>query len=256
MRLFHRDLGGDGRPPLLLLHGFLGSSRNWQTAGRDLAARHHVYALDLRNHGDSPHADLMSHAVLAEDVLAWLDWRGIPAATVLGHSLGGKVAMLLACRQPERIVRLVVVDIAPRDYRHPERRAEFAAMNALDLAELPSRAEAERRMAADVPDWAMRKFLLTNLERTPEGGWRWSINLPVLARSAAALEANPLRPVDRCDGPALFLAGGKSRYIGADDAAVIRRHFPAAQLVTLPESGHNPHIDAREAFVRAVDAFV
>src|SRR5690606_9374454 len=104
-------------PPLVILHGLLGSSRNWQTAGKDLAERFHVAALDLRNHGSSPHADEMSYAAMMADVLAWMDARGLGRVTLLGHSMGRILAMLLACRHPERIERLIVVDIAPKDYR-------------------------------------------------------------------------------------------------------------------------------------------
>jgi pimeloyl-ACP methyl ester carboxylesterase len=251
--LFHRDLGGAGEPPLVILHGMLGSSRNWQTAGRDLAANRRVYALDLRNHGQSPHADAMTYADMAADVAAWLDDRGIAQAELVGHSMGGKVAMLLACRQPARVARLVVVDIAPKDYHWPAHRAEFAAMNELDLRDLKSRAEAEMRMEGRIPDWAMRKFLATNLERAGTG-WRWQINLAALTAALPDLERNPLGPGDRFGGPALFLTGGKSAYVQPGDRSVILEHFPAAQIVTLPASGHNPHIDAREAFARALGA--
>jgi esterase len=250
--LAHRDLGGAGRPPLLLLHGLLGSSRNWQTAGRDLAARHHVFALDLRNHGESPHADEMTYDALAGDVAGWMDAQGLARATVLGHSMGGKTALLLACRHPERVERLVVVDIAPKDYLWVAHRAEFAAMHELDLAHLRSRAEAELRFEARVSDWAMRKFLTTNLARTEAGGWRWQINLPALTAALPALESNPLGETDRFAGPALFVVGGKSRYVLPEDHAAIRAHFPAARVATIAESGHNPHMDAREEFVRTV----
>jgi pimeloyl-ACP methyl ester carboxylesterase len=253
MELFHRDLGGAGRPPLVLLHGILGSSRNWQTAGRDLAARFHVLALDLRNHGGSPHADEMTYEALAGDVAAWLDARGLARVTLLGHSLGGKVAMLLACRRPERVERLIVVDIAPRDYdRGGRQRAEFVAMNGLDLAGLRSRAEAEQRLEAQVPDWAQRKFLTTNLERDPGGGWRWTIGLAALTRALPALEKNPLRPEDRFEGPALFIVGGRSAFVAPGDHADILRHFPAARIEIIPDSGHEPHMQARAEFVRLV----
>ena len=141
MILSHRDLGGAGNPPLVLLHGMLGSSRNWQTAGRDLAARFHVLAVDLRNHGVSPHAPTMTYSEMVADVLAWLDAQGLASVTLLGHSMGGKVAMLLACRHPERVSRLLVVDIAPKDYQWVGHRASFAAMNELNLADLRSRAQ-------------------------------------------------------------------------------------------------------------------
>ncbi len=145
--LNYRDLGGTGRPPLVILHGLLGSSRNWQAAGRALAERYHVLALDLRGHGQSPHARPVTYEAMAGDVMAWLDARELGRVSLLGHSMGGKVAMLLACRNPDRVERLFVVDVAPKGYRWASNREAFAAMNELDLTSLGSRAEAERALA-------------------------------------------------------------------------------------------------------------
>ena len=250
--LHHVDLGGAGRPPLLLLHGLLGSSRNWQTTGRDLAARFHVLALDARNHGRSPSAEAMSVEAMVADTLAWMDARGLARATVLGHSMGGRTAMALACRHPERVERLVVVDVAPRAYSWQGHRAEFAAMNELDLEHLRSRHEAELRFEARVPDLGMRKFLTTNLAQDADGRWRWMVNLPVLTAALPQLEKDGLGPGERFDGPTLFVVGGRSRYVETGDHALILARFPAARITVLPESGHNPHMDAREAFVQAV----
>ena len=241
---------------MLVLHGMLGSARNWQTTGRDLAAHFHVFALDARNHGKSPHAPEMNYDVLAGDIIAWMDSRGMVKAVLVGHSMGGKTAMLLACRHPNRVERLVVVDIAPKDYYWIAHRAEFAAMNELDLASLQSRQEAEMRFEARVPSHGMRKFLTTNLDRADGGGWRWTVNLPVLTGSLAAMEKNSLAPDDRYAGPALFVAGGRSQYVQAEDHAAIRRHFPAARIEVIADSGHNPHMDRREEFVRLVEAKV
>jgi esterase len=252
--LEHRDLRGEGDPPFVLLHGLLGSSRNWQTAGREMAAARQVYALDLRNHGLSPHAAVMTYDAMVADVLAWLDLHGIARADLVGHSMGGKVAMLLACRHPERVARLVVVDIAPKGYSWPERRQEFAAMNGLDLPSLKSRADAESRLEAQVPGWAERKFLTTNLERQAGGGWGWQINLPAITAALPELERNPIGAADRFDGPALFIAGAKSGYVKPADLPVILGHFPASRFDVIAGSGHNPHIEAREALVRSVTA--
>ena len=230
----------------------LGSSRNWQSAGADLAAHFHVLAPDLRNHGQSPHADEMTYAAMMDDVLAWLDQQGLARVALVGHSMGGKVAMLLACRYPERVERLVVVDIAPRDYFWPGHRQSFAAMNELNHADLNSRAEAELRMEGRVPGYPLRKFLTTNLERAGEGGWRWAINLPVLTAALPTLEQNPLRPDDRYAGPTLFLPGAKSTYVEAGDHAAILAHFPAARIEVIADAGHNPHMEARANFIAAV----
>ncbi|HLP25880.1 MAG TPA: alpha/beta fold hydrolase [Acidobacteriota bacterium] len=250
--LHHVDFGGAGQPPMLVLHGLLGSSRNWQTTGRDLAAHYHVRALDARNHGRSPHADEMTYEAMAGDLLAWMDAHALPKATLVGHSMGGKTAMLLACRHPERVDRLVVVDVAPRDYSWQGHRAEFLAMNELNLTNLQSRQEAEMRFEARVPDLGMRKFLTTNLGRDDAGHWTWTINLPGLTAALPRLEKDALAPGDRYEGPVQFILGGRSRYVQASDHDVIRRHFPRAKLTTIEGAGHNPHMDAREAFVRAV----
>lgn len=236
---------------MVVLHGLLGSSRNWQTTGRDLAAHWHVLALDARNHGRSPHDSAMNYDVMADDLAAWMDRRGLTRAAIMGHSMGGKTAMRFACRHPERVERLVVVDIAPRDYHWVAHRAEFAAMTELDLGGLQSRQEAELRFEARVADFGMRKFLATNLERTADG-WRWAINLPVLTEALPRLEQNSLLAADRFDGPALFVVGGRSRYVQAADQAAITGHFPNARIATIADSGHNPHMETREAFVRTV----
>ncbi|HEX2860428.1 MAG TPA: alpha/beta fold hydrolase [Lacunisphaera sp.] len=250
--LHHTDLGGEGNPPMLVLHGLLGSSRNWLSTGRDLARHFHVFALDARNHGKSPHADEMGYEAMGDDILAWMDARQMTRAAIVGHSMGGKTAMLLACRHPARVARLVVVDIAPKDYSWAAHRAEFAAMHELDLASLTSRSEAELRFEARVPNLGMRKFLSTNLVHGDDGLWRWQINLPALTGALPILEKNCLEPGDRFAGATLFVLGGRSRYAESGDHALIRGHFPAVQIEVIAESGHNPHMDQRETFVQLV----
>jgi pimeloyl-ACP methyl ester carboxylesterase len=254
VQLFYRDLGGTGNPPLIVLHGLLGSSRNWQSTGADLASRYHVFALDLRNHGRSPHSDEMTFEAMATDVLAWMDAHGLGRTTLVGHSLGGKVAMLVACCRPERIERLIVVDVAPKDYDLMGHQNDFAALNELDLRTLQSRGEAEMRFEARVPSLGMRKFLATNLERVPETDtWRWIVNLPVLTATLPDMAKNSLSAGDRFGGPALFVVGGRSRYVDpVRDCDVIGKFFPAARIEVIADAGHNPHMDSRVEFVRTV----
>ena len=249
--LHHTDLGGTGRPPMIVLHGLLGSSRNWLSTGRDLAKHFHVFALDARNHGRSPHAPGMDYEAMAGDLVGWMDAHGLAQAVIVGHSMGGKTAMRLASRHPDRVERLVVVDIAPRDYNWAAHRSEFLAMHELDLGGLQSRQEAEMRFEARVDNLGMRKFLATNLVQA-EGRWRWQVNLPVLTAALPVLEKNSLDPGDRFAGPTLFILGGRSRYAEASDHDLIRRHFPAARIEVIADSGHNPHMDMRDEFVRLV----
>jgi len=191
---------------------------------------------------------------MADDVLGWMDGQGIARAALMGHSLGGKVAMLVACRHPDRIERLVVVDVAPKDYELMGHQNDFAALNELDLRMLQSRGEAEMRFEARVPSLGMRKFLATNLERDPQtGSWRWIVNLPVLTATLPEMAKNSLSEGDHFAGPTLFVVGGKSRYVDpVADRARIEAHFPAARIVTIAEARHNPHMDSRVDFVRAI----
>ncbi len=250
--LASRELGGAGSPALIVLHGLLGSSRNWQSAGSALAARGpRVIALDLRNHGESPWAAACGPAEMAADVAAWIEQSDLSPVHLLGHSLGGKVAMRLAAERPELVARLTVVDIAPREY--PGRlRLEFEAMRALDLTAIRSRRDADLALTALVPDWAQRQFLLTNLGQDAAGAWVWKVNLHALESALPQMLGNPLAPGQVYAGPARLIRGGRSDYVRDEDLPLFLERFPAGDVVTLAESGHNPHFDARSGFVDAV----
>lgn len=250
--LVSRELGGTGTPAIVVLHGLLGSSRNWQSAGTALAARgSRVIALDLRNHGESPWAETCGPAEMAADVAAWLERSGLCPVHLLGHSLGGKVAMRLAAERPELVARLTVVDIAPRDY--PGRlRLEFEAMRALDLGSIRSRRDADTALTTLVSDWAQRQFILTNLGQDAAGAWIWKVNFTALEAALPLMLSNPLAPGQRYTGPTRLIRGGKSDYVRDDDLPAFLDRFPAGDVITLAESGHNPHFDARSGFVDAV----
>lgn len=243
---------GSAGPPLLILHGLLGSASNWRTIARRLSTHHRVYTLDLRNHGQSPHADTMTYPEMAGDVLDFLDREGMDAATLLGHSMGGKTAMTLALGAPERVRALVVVDIAPSVSRH-DHVPVLEAMAGLDLSRVARRADADAMLAARIPDAGMRMFVLQNLASGAEG-FAWRINLPAIEASMPALLDFPLGPdASPYPGPTRFVRGAASDYIEPDDEPVIRTWFPAARIVTVPDAGHWVHADQPEGFLAALD---
>jgi pimeloyl-ACP methyl ester carboxylesterase len=256
MQLHARDLGGPpDAPALVLLHGLLGSSRNWVAAGRQFAGHFRVFALDARNHGESPHDPVHTYAAMAADVANWIRLHEDRPVHLLGHSMGGKTAMLLACRHPELIARLVIVDIVPKDYFGSNHHLTFRALQNLELGLLSSREDADRHLEPAIPDWAFRRFLLTNLERQASG-WRWIVNLDVLASSLREIEKDPLDRIDLYPGPALFVFGGNSNYFQGGDHVPVQRHFPAAELEFIDGSGHSPHFDRPQEFCACVKRFL
>lgn len=246
-----RDLGGDGAP-MLVLHGLLGSSRNWLSTGVALAANGwHVYAADLRNHGASAWADDCSYQAMANDVVALIAQQGWKSVHVVGHSMGGKVAMRVAMDRPDLLSQLTVVDIAPKVY--PNRaRTEFTAMEGLDLTKIHSRKEADIALEKSISDWAMRQFVLTNLQSLADGGWHWMVNREALTKGLPEIMQSPIIPGEKYLGTTRFICGGKSDYVTDADWPSVRTFFPTAERVVLPESGHNPHFDSRGGFVDAV----
>jgi pimeloyl-ACP methyl ester carboxylesterase len=249
-----------GLPPIVILHGLFGSSRNWTSVAKQLAAETDVYCLDFRNHGDSPHLPSHSLADLREDLREWLSARTIARPILLGHSMGGMVAMSFALEYPDRVAALIVIDIAPRNYP-PHHESEFAALS-LDVSRCATRQDVDSLMSAAVPDRAVRQFLQMNLERenSAHGGYRWKINVPVLKEASftRGLErAGTDDPVARqYAGPTLFVRGGQSDYIRDTDFDEIHARFPAAHIETVAGHGHWLHHTAAPEFVRQVRAFV
>lgn len=244
--------GGAGGPALVLLHGLFGRAANFGAVMSRLAASgRRVLALDLRNHGASPHADTMDYPAMAADVAETLDAVGALPCRLVGHSMGGKVAMALALTDPRAIERLVVVDIAP--VRYPSNFGNnAAAMRALPLPPGLTRTTADAALAPDVPDPRIRGFLLQNLR--VGGDPAWTIGLDAITAALPVVEGWP--GLDgRYDGPTLFLRGERSDYVTDAAWPLIRRLFPAATAKTLP-TGHWVHAEDPEGFVAAVDAFM
>ena len=244
---------GQGHP-VAFLHGLLGAGQNFGAVQKALAARgHRVLALDLRNHGSSPHAATMSYPEMAEDVAETLRAEGAWPAAVVGHSMGGKVAMALALAHGDGVERLVVADIAPVTYPTPLFTQYVAAMRAIPLRPGLTRREADAALVETVPNPALRGFLLQNLlfaENPP----RWRVALETIAREMPSIGGWP-DPPGRYDGPVLVLAGDKSDYILPEHHARFRALFPAARFAAIP-AGHWLHSENPLAFIAQVTAFL
>lgn len=243
-------------PALVILHGLLGSSRNWSTIGKALQDRFDVHAVDLRNHGSSPHAGTMRWSEMSADLQAYLDRKNIESMILMGHSLGGKVAMRYACENPAVVKKLIIVDIAAKPYP-PYHDNEFRAMKRIPTAELTSRKEAEELLKPMVEDWAMRQFLLTNLVRSEVGdGFKWQVNLDALQASLPHIRQNSLLETDRYNQPALLVRGANSDFIDDNDAEEMRCWFSHLREEIVPSAGHNVHVENRKGFLEALGAYL
>lgn len=241
-------------PPLILLHGLFGSLSNWLAVVRWLAASFTVYALDLRNHGDSFHSDDCSFVAMAEDVRAFMSAHAWKRVTLVGHSLGGKVAMQFAAGYPQQVTCLVVVDMAPRAYA-PALENIFEGLLAVDFENCATIKDVVAAMAKHIPCRMTRRFLAKNLARGRDGRLYWKINLPAVAANRREV----YRAVDihhSINHPTLFVRGADSDHITDDDNILIRRLFPRSRIVSVPHAGHFVHIDAPKAFCRILLDFL
>jgi pimeloyl-ACP methyl ester carboxylesterase len=254
MQLHVNEYGSDGGTPLLILHGFMGTADNWHTLAQQFSTNRKVLTADLRNHGRSPHSDDFSIALMASDVLELMEQHHLSTVNLLGHSMGGKVAMYLALHYPEKIDKLLVADIAPRPY-HRGHDDIFEALFAVDLPTITSRKQAEEAMLPYIPDFGVRQFLMKNLSRTEDGQFYWKMNLSVLHRKyeEIIIQIEHAVPFSK---PALFIRGARSNYIRDKDIPEIVRLFPNSRVVTIPQAGHWVHAEQPRAFFDAVEAFL
>jgi esterase len=244
------DAVGSG-PPLLVLHGLFGSSSNWRGVARQLADTHTVYSVDLRNHGASPWADSMAYTEMADDVLQLMDRLGLKQAAVLGHSMGGKTAMALALRHPQRVRRLFVVDIAPVPYA--DTLSPFAdAMRGVDVMAAVSRAEVQGRLLQAVPEPGVVPFLMQNLVMHNDH-FDWRINLLGISAAMPQLCGFPSELLGaRFERPVTVIAGANSDYVQHHDGADFQPMFTQVETHVIGEAGHWVHADQGAAFVACV----
>ncbi|MCB2128954.1 MAG: alpha/beta fold hydrolase [Rhodobacteraceae bacterium] len=239
-------------PPLLIVHGLFGSARNWGAVQRRLADRGQVVAVDMRNHGESFHAGTQSYADMAGDLAEVITAIGAPA-DVMGHSMGGKAAMMLALEHPDLVNRLLVADIAPVAYGHSLVHL-IHAMRGLDLTGLDTRTEADRRLSQTIDAPGLRAFLLQSLDLKSDPV-RWRLNLDVLEAEMAGITGWPDTAAGQYDGPTLFLSGTDSDYVLPEHRETIRGFFPKARFARLPGAGHWLHADKPREFEAVLRSF-
>ena len=254
MELHFRELASESAGcPMLLLHGLFGSAANLQTIGKALTDHHRVILPDLRNHGRSPHDDDVSYPAMASDVLLLMDKHDCEQVNLLGHSMGGKVAMWLALNHPDRVNHLIVADIAPVTY--PYRFSAIGkALESLDMKQIQSRKDADRKLSAMLSNESLRSYLLQNIVLN-DGQWKWRINLPALLNGMKVIKGFPAISSEFAK-PALFLRGEYSDYITDEYEADLLAYFPMAEIVTVANAGHWLYAEQPGQFVAEVRKFL
>ena len=246
---------GRDSPALVILHGLFGSANNWRRLAQQLSSDYPVHALDLRNHGASPHHPHMTYANMAGDVAGYLDHALTRPPVLIGHSMGGKAAMRLALAEGHRLARLIVVDIAPVPNRHDFDNL-LDAMTELDTRTLKRRSDADKALQKRVPEESLRQFLLQNLIRG-KTGYQWRINLDAIRSDMEAILDFPRpdewEPFER---PTLFIRGEQSNYIRAEHDDVIHELFPKARTTTIRNAGHWLHAEQPQQFLHEVRNFL
>jgi len=249
------NLLGENAPPLIIMHGLFGSARNWQGIAKQLSDRFRVYTLDLRNHGASPHADSMDYQSMAADVVLFMQQQNIENAVLLGHSMGGKVAMQLALTNPEKVNRLIVVDIAPVVYKHNFDEVLMGLYH-VPLGSVNSRKEADQYLAEKISTLSLRQFLLQNLVTNSAGGYQWRVNLASIEQSMPAIMGFSEDQGERFTQPTFFINGGKSSYLSARYRLQAEELFPQAKFETVEGAGHWPHVESPAEFMSYLNEFL
>ncbi len=248
----HYESLGEGRP-VMILHGLFGSARNWQGIARQLCTDYRLLMVDLRNHGNSPHHNETGYMAMAADIRALTKTLDIERLALLGHSMGGKVAMLVALNYPRLIDRLIVMDIAPVNYVRGF-ASLIDAMLAVPLANIENRSQAAQILAQDIKEPGLRAFLLQNLIRKGDG-YVWRLNLPALKKGLREIADFP-RQDGQYPGQALFLGGGDSDYLLPEHHDAIHARFPSARIETIAHAGHWLHADQPQLLIKHIRQFI
>jgi esterase len=254
MKLYYRHFG-EG-PPLIILHGLFGQSDNWVTVGKRLSDQFSVYIPDQRNHGLSPHATVHTYPALSDDLFDFIEEHELDKAILIGHSMGGKAAMLFALEHPEMVEKLIIVDISPR--RYPERNIHtqvITQMLSIDLETNPTRTQVEKILEERISDARIRMFILKNLYYKQPGKLGWRLNLDAINHSLDQL-FDGIRSDSQYMGPTLFIRGGNSDYISDEDSVLITSMFPQSIIKTISGASHWVHADAPEELCYLISIFL
>ncbi|PWA10126.1 alpha/beta fold hydrolase [Flavobacterium laiguense] len=252
--MLYSKIEGSGKP-LLILHGFLGMSDNWKSLGTQFAADgFQVHLLDLRNHGRSFHSEEFSYELMAQDVYDYCQANHLNKINIIGHSMGGKTAMLFAALHPELVDQLIVADIGPKFYA-PHHQDILAGLNAVDFSIKPSRNDVEETMKNYIPDFGTRQFLMKSLYWAEPGQLAFRFNLSVFNGKINEI-GKALAPNLIFEKPTLFIRGGNSNYILDSDFENIKNHFPNSKIETIPNVGHWLHAENPALFYELVSTFL
>jgi len=254
MQLFHKEYPGPGKP-LIVMHGLFGMLDNWHNIARKLSEKYHVFLLDLRNHGQSPHADTINYPIMADDLFEFMQDQGLANAAILGHSMGGKVAMEFALKFPEKVSKLIVVDIAPVRYK-PGHNEIFDALFKLDIKDQnKKRSDLDKELSVGIPEFGVRQFLMKSLDRKEEGGYNWKFNLQALYDHYDEILAE-IETGRTYSDQTLFIRGGNSPYVQDQFLSQIEAHFPNYELETIAGSGHWVHAEKPDELLKSVNGFL
>lgn len=253
MEILHSKIIGEGQP-FLILHGYFGMGDNWKSLANQFGENFQVHLIDQRNHGRSFHADEFDYEVMAEDLCNYINHHNLKNVVLLGHSMGGKTAMLFAVEYPELVGKLIVADISPRYYQ-PHHNEILKAMNSVDFSIQNSRKLVDEKLAEFIPEIGVRSFLLKNVYWKEKGQLDFRFNLQSLTDNNSEV-GKALPSFTNFDGKTLFLAGGNSSYITQDEIPLIKAHFPNSEVVTIENAGHWLHADKPKEFFEKVIEFL
>lgn len=245
---------GSAGPTVILLHGLLGTKANMGAVAKQLSTRFQTFTLDLRNHGDSFHAPSMEYSEMAADIASFMAKRKISSATIIGHSMGGKCAMQFAASYPEKTDKLVIIDIAPKNYSQPEWLQYARAMYELDITRVTSRKQADTLLQKSITSPIYRQFLLSNLSLSELEGYYWKPNLKAILLFSEAISSNTI--TEPCYSDTIFIRGGASPYVSDSDTELLRELFPKSKLISIENTGHLVHFEAKDRFLKVLVDFL